>query len=109
MMITVWFAADVLEKFRDRTATMRTCENCIAQYVQVECKKHGEVVGSPRLYDQLCEIVGEAIAEGDPHLRGLIDLTYKILEPGKVAVEVRMSSRFRFYHTDSNPGLLRLH
>lgn len=108
-MITVWFAADVLEKFKDRNATMRTCENCIAQYVQAECKRYGEVVAGPRLDKQLCEVVSEAIADLDPHLRGLLDLTTKHLTPGTVAVEVRMSSRFRFYQTDSNPGLLRLH
>jgi hypothetical protein len=108
-MITVWFAADVLDKFRDRNATMRTCENCIAQYVQVECKREGKVQASRRLQKQLCEIVCEAIAELDPHLRGLLDLTYKRLNEETVAVEVRMSSRFRYYQTEANPGLMRLH
>jgi hypothetical protein len=107
-MITVWFAADVLDKFKDRNATMRTCENCIAQYVQAECKRSGRVEASSRVLNQLCEIVSEAIADLDPHLRGLLNLTFKTL-PDAVTVEVRMSSRFRYYLTDSNPGLLRLH
>lgn len=108
-MITVWFAADVLDKFKDRSSTMRTCENCLAQYCQAESKRKGVVAASPRLYSQLCEIVGEAIAELDPHLRGLLDLTCRQLTPGTVAVEVRMSSRFNFYQSVANPGLLRLH
>lgn len=108
-MITVWFAPDVLDKFRDRNATLRTCENCIVQYCQAECKRKGQVDGSSRTRDQLCEIVSEAIAELDPHLRGLLDLTVRMPDPQSVAVEVRMSSRFRFVLSETNPGLLRLH
>lgn len=108
-MITVWFAADVLEKFKDRQQTLRTCENCIVQYIQAECKRAGQVQACKRVATQLCEIVGEAIAEHDPHLRGLLDLTYKQTDENSGAVEVRMSPRFRFYPAESNPGLLRVH
>lgn len=108
-MITVWFAADVLEKFKDRSTTMRTCENCIAQYVQAECKRAGQVEACQRVTNQLCEIVLEAIAEHDPQLRDVLNLTYKQLNASTAAVEVRMSTRFRYYTQDSNPGLMRLH
>lgn len=108
-MITVWFAPDVLDKFKDRNATLRTCENCIVQYCQAECKRRGQVEGSSRTHAQLCEIVSEAIAELDPHLRDLLDLTIRMPDSQSVAVEVRMSSRFRYQLSESNPGLLRLH
>jgi hypothetical protein len=108
-MITVWFAADVLDKFKDRHTTLRTCENCIVQYVQAECKRSGQVKSSRRVQNQLCEIVKEVIAESDPHLRGTLDLTYKQIDENSAAVEVRMSPRFNYFHTESNPGLLRLH
>lgn len=108
-MITVWFAADVLEKFKDRAATMRTCENCITQYCQAEHRRSGAVEVSPRVVKQLCEIVSEAIAELDPHLRDIMNLTYTQTDEQSGKVEVRLSTRFRYYSQDSNPGLMRLH
>ncbi len=108
-MITVWFAADVLEKLDDKATMMRTCENCIVQYAQAECKREGHLTANQRVQTQLCEIVLEALLESAPHLRGVLDLTFKQLDKETAAVEVRLSPRFRYYTTDSNPGLMRLH
>ena len=108
-MITIWFAADVLDKFNDRNATMRTCENCIVQYLQAERKREGVLKASSRVQTQLCEIVLEAVLESVPSLRGTLDLTYKQLDGQTGAIEVRMSPRFRYYSSHANPGLMRLH
>jgi hypothetical protein len=108
-MITVWFAADVLDKFKDRNATMRTCENCIVQYLQTEHKREGKLKASSRVQTQLCEIVLEAVLESVPALRDTLDLTYKQLDSQTGAIEVRLSPRFRYYTSHSNPGLMRLH
>ena len=107
-MINVWFAPDVLEKVQDKRATMNTCENCVVQYVQDETRRHGRINGSARVREQLCDIIQEAIATLDPHLRGLLGITYRQSAKESVTLEVRMSSVL--YHlVEINPGAARHH
>ena len=108
-MITVWFADDVLDKISNLNATLRSCENCVVQYVMTECKREGRIQASSRVRSQLCEIVIEAISEFDPHLRDLLDLTYRQVDRSTGSVEVRMSLRFKYFCTDANPGTMCIH